>query len=155
MPNPNVTFSSGAVYTADQANRFPRGVMAYNTATASDTTVTAEEVQITGSSFTAVASRYYRITYVEPYVASNTANCVFTMRIRQTNLAGAVQNTFTTLNTVGSVFWGTHGICECVSTFSAGTVNVVATLTASAGTGQAIRSGTGYAFLLVEDIGPT
>ena len=25
--NPNTQFSSGAVYTADEANRFPRGVM--------------------------------------------------------------------------------------------------------------------------------
>ena len=152
--NPNTNFSSGAVLTAAQQNRFPRGVMAYNTATASDTTVTAEEVQITGSSFTAVASRNYRITYFEPYVASNTANCVFTMRIRQTNLAGAVQNSSTVLNTVGNVFFGTSGICQAVSTFSAGTVNIVGTLAASAGTGQAIRSATGYAMLLVEDIGP-
>ena len=155
MPNPNTAFSSGAVYTADQANRFPRGVMAYNTATATDATVTAEEVQITGSSFTAVASRNYRITYFEPSMSSNTANCVFTMRIRQTNLAGALQNSCAVLNTVGSVFFGTGGICQAVSTFSAGTVNVVATLSASAGTGQAGRGSTTYAFLLVEDIGPT
>ena len=155
MPNPNTNFSAGAVYTAAQANRFPRGVMAYNTATATDASVTAEEVQIIGSSFTAVASRNYRITYFEPYVASNTANCVFTMRIRKDSLVGAVQNSSTVLNTVGSVFFGTSGTCQCVSTFSAGTVNVVATLAASAGTGQASRSSTGYAFLLVEDIGPT
>lgn len=152
--NPNTDFSSGAILTAAQQNRFPRGVMARNTATASDTTVTVEEVQITGSSFTAVANRYYRITYLEPYLASNTANCVFTLRIRQTNLAGAIQNSATSLNTVGSVFFGTAGICEAISTFSAGTVNVVGTLQASAGTGQAVRSATGYAFLLVEDIGP-
>jgi hypothetical protein len=154
MPTPNTTFVSGAVLTAAQQNNFPRGVMAYNTATASDATVTAEEVQITGSSFTAVANRNYRITYFEPYVASNAANCVFTMRIRQTNLAGAVQNSCTVLNIVGSVFFGTSGICQAVSTFSAGTVNLVGTLAASAGTGQASRSATQYAMLLVEDIGP-
>lgn len=152
--NPNTDFSSGAILTADQQNRFPRGVMARNTATASDATITAEEVQITGSSFTAVANRFYRITYFEPYVASSGANCVFTLRIRQTNLAGAIQNSAASLNTVGNVFFGTSGICEAISTFSAGTVNVVGTLQASAGTGQASRTATQYAFLLVEDIGP-
>ena len=151
--NPNTDFSSGAILTAAQQNRFPRGVMARNTATASDATVTVEEVQITGSSFTAVANRYYRITYFEPYLSS-TASTVYTMRIRQTNLAGAIQNSCTVINTVGSVFFGTSGICEAISTFSAGTVNVVGTLTSSAGTGNASRSATGYAFLLVEDIGP-
>jgi hypothetical protein len=155
MPNPNVNFTAGAIYTAAQANRFPRGVMAFNTATANDNTVTTEEVQITGSSFTAVASRYYRITYFEPGMACNTANCVFTMRIRQTNISGTVLNSGATLNTVGNIFFGTTGILQSVSTFSAGTVNVVATLAASTGTAGAGRSATQYAFLLVEDIGPT
>ena len=89
--NPNTDFSSGAVLTAAQQNRFPRGVMAYNTATATDSSVTAEEVQITGSSFTAVANRYYRITYYEPNLIS-TASTGFGLRIRQTNLAGTVLN---------------------------------------------------------------
>lgn len=154
MPNPNTNFSTGAVLTAAQQNRFPRGVMAYNTVTTTDSTVTAEEVQITGSSFTAVANRYYRITYFEPYLASS-ASTVYTMRIRQTNLAGTLQNSCTVVNTIGSAFFGTFGTCQAVSTFSAGTVNVVGTLVSSAGTGNASRSSTQYAFLLVEDIGPT
>jgi hypothetical protein len=29
--NPNTQFSSGAVFTADEANRFPRGIMGYAT----------------------------------------------------------------------------------------------------------------------------
>ena len=152
--NPNTDFSSGAILTAAQQNRFPRGVMARNTATATDATITAEEVQITGSSFTAVANRYYRITYFEPNISGTNANTIYTMRIRQTNLAGAIQNSSVTLNPVASVFFATSGICEAISTFSAGTVNVVGTLQASAGTGNAGRSATSYAFLLVEDIGP-
>jgi len=155
MPNPNTTFSSGAVYTADQANRFPRGVMAYNAQTAGDNTITAEELQITGSSFTAVANRYYRITYFEPSLAGNTANMVFDMRIRQTNIAGAVQNNNRVLNNVGSIFVPTSGMVQAIVTLSAGTTNFVATLACSAGTGQAGRSSSIYAFLLVEDIGPT
>jgi len=147
--NPNTDFSSGSVYTADQANRFPRGVMARNTATASDTTVTAEEVQITGSSFTAVANRYYKITYFEPNPTSGTG--YFAFRIRQTNLAGTVLNT--AYQTVGAgIERQSHMIW--VGTFSAGTVNVVATAQQSAGTGSLVRSSTVVAYLLVEDIGP-
>lgn len=155
MPNPNTTFSTGQVLTSNQANRWPRGVMAYNAATASDPTVTAEEVQIVGSSFTAVASRYYRITYFEPNLAGNTANMVFDMRIRQTNIAGAIQNNSRVLNNVGSIFVPTSGTVQAVVTLSAGTTNFVATLSCSAGTGQAGRASNIYAFLLVEDIGPT
>ena len=150
--NPNTDFSSGAVLTAAQQNRFPRGVMAYNTATATDSSVTAEEVQITGSSFTAVANRYYRITYYEPNLIS-TASTGFGLRIRQTNLAGTVLNTFSVVN--ANLFLGHGGSCIAVSTFTAGSVNVVGTLQNIAGTGTATRSATAYAFLLVEDIGPS
>jgi hypothetical protein len=151
--NPNTDFSSGAVLTAAQQNRFPRGVMAYTAITTSDATVTAEEVQITGSSFTAVANRYYRITYYEPFLSS-TANTIFTMRIRQTNLAGTQLQSANVINASGTVFNGTEGICISISTFSAGTVNVVGTLQSSAGTGNASGGGPPYRFLLVEDIGP-
>ena len=155
MPNPNTNFSAVAVYTAAQANRFPRGVMAYNASIVSDPTITAEELQITGSSFTAVANRYYRITYFEPSLAGNTANMVFDMRIRQTNIFGAIQNNSRVLNNVGSIFVPTSGTVQAIVTLSAGTTNFVATLSCSAGTGQAGRGGGIFAFLLVEDIGPT
>jgi len=58
--NPNTNFSAGAVLTSAQQNRFPRGVMAFTKATASGA-INSEAVQITGSSFTAVANRYYKI----------------------------------------------------------------------------------------------
>ena len=152
--NPNTDFSSGAVLTAAQQNRFPRGIMAYNSAVATDSTVTAEEIMITGSSFTAVANRYYRVTYQEPSLASAGANAVFTLRIRLTNLAGAVQNEVRELNQSASTSIPTSGMCQAVVTLTAGTQNFVATLQCSSGTGQAQRSGTIIGFLLVEDIGP-
>ena len=155
MPNPNVDFTTGQTLLASQQNRFPRGIMAYNTVVLSDTTVTAEEVMITGSSFTAVANRYYRITYQEPSLASAGANAVFTLRIRLTNLAGAVQNEVRELNQSASIAIPTSGICQAVVTLTAGSQNFVATLQCSSGTGQAQRSGTIIGFLLVEDIGPT
>ena len=149
--NPNTDFSSGAVLTAAQQNRFPRGVMAYNEVTATDNTITAEELQIVGSSFTAVASRYYRITYFEPNLLGSVAG-TFTQRIRLTNLVGTLQQqSNVTMVTVGNAGAGT---CSTVVTLSAGSTVIVGTLQASAGTGIATRSATLKAWLLVEDIGP-
>jgi len=47
--NPNTDFSVSDVLTAAQQNRFPRGVVAYTTVTATDNNITTEETQITGS----------------------------------------------------------------------------------------------------------
>ena len=152
--SPNDDFTAGQILTATECNNFPRGVMAYNSVVVNDTTVTAEEVMITSSSFTAVANRYYRVTYLEPSVASAGANAVFTLRIRLTNLAGAIQNEVRELNQSASIAIPTSGMCQAVVTLTAGAQNFVATLECSSGTGQAQRSGTIIAFLLVEDIGP-
>jgi hypothetical protein len=151
--NPNTDFTTGAVYTADQANRFPRGVMAYNEVTADDLTITTEEVQITGSSFTAVANRYYRVTYYEPNVASSTATGFAIARLRLTNISGAIKQVCVVqlpTSNVSNAFFN----LQFVGTLSAGTTNFVAT--AQSGTGTAIndRAATSPAFLLVEDIGP-
>jgi hypothetical protein len=150
MPiSPNVDFSAGAVLTSAQQNRFPRGVMAFTTVTATDSTITSEEVQITGASFTAVANRYYKITYFEPGMsATNTSG---NARIRLTNLAGAVQQlqVFAVPSTGGGFV---HMVA--VTTLTAGTTNFVATLSSDSGTITASRSATRFAFLLVEDIGP-
>ena len=146
---PNTAFSSGAVYTADQANRFPRGVMQYNTNSATDASVTAEEIQITLPAFTAATGRLYRISYYEPGFGSS-VGAAMTMRIRLTNLSGAIQQTGTIYNT------GTqqqNGLITNVVSFTAGSIVLVATLQNSAGTGSANRSSTAQGILIVEDIG--
>jgi len=147
--NPNTDFTTGAVLTADQQNRFPRGVMALASVTASDTTITAEEVQVTSASFTAVANRYYRITYTEPDLYNGAGYMVG--RLRLTNLAGTQLQRFdNTLGTGNDRFM----VVVWVGTFSAGSTVVVATQTSSSGTGQAVRSATSPAQLVIEDIGP-
>ena len=147
--NPNTDFSSNTVLTAAQQNRFPRGVMALASVTASDTTITAEEVQVTSASFTAVANRYYRITYTEPDLYNGAGYMIG--RLRLTNLAGTQLQRFDNTQGTGNdrfmvVVW--------VGTFSAGSTVIVATQTSSSGTGQAVRSATSPAQLIVEDIGP-
>lgn len=59
--NPNTTFSSGAVLTADQMNRLPWGIVATASASSTDQTGITAVADVTGCSvtFTAVANRYY------------------------------------------------------------------------------------------------
>jgi hypothetical protein len=148
--NPNTDFSSGAVLTAAQQNRFPRGIMAYNTATGTDSTITVEEIQITAPAFTAVANRLYRIIYYEPGFGSSTPAAMI-MRVRLTNVTGGIQQEAIIENTGAQQ---TNGILIGYSTFAAGSTVLVATLQTNAGTGSANRSGVKFAILSVEDVGP-
>ena len=127
----------------------PRGIVALTTNTTSDSTITGtEEVQITGSSFTAIANRYYKITYYE--ADANTGTGYFTLRIRLTNLAGTVLQTCYETSGAGQ----DHAIpCIYIGTLTAGTTNVVGTAAMSTGTGIMARGATIQSYLLVEDIG--
>ena len=152
--SPNTTFVSGAILTAAQMNALPFGVVAFAKVTANDTSITAEEIQITSTSFTAIANRYYRITYYEPQVATSTSlNSVCTANIRLTNLAGAVQGNALAQTPVAAGLNFTIN-CVAVVTLSAGATTIVGTLQSSAGNASAFRGATNPAFLLVEDIGP-
>jgi hypothetical protein len=128
------------------------GVMAYNSSTSSDATVSSEEVQITGSSFTAVTGRLYKITYFEPDVFPTNASAYIAARIRLTNISGTLLNEcFEQLDVSGvtnrfiNLIW--------LGTITAGTQNVVATLQATGANGYASRGSSTKAFLFVEDIG--
>lgn len=147
---PNTTFFTGYTLTATQLNAFPRGIVALTSVTTSDSTITSEEVQITGSSFTAVANRYYRITYFEPGFGTSSSG-LMVMRVRQTNISGTVIQSSTIYNTG---IQQQSGILVAYTTFTAGTVSLVATLQNYTGTGSANRSSTTVAFLSVEDVGP-
>jgi hypothetical protein len=147
--SPNTNFSTGQVFTSAQANAFPRGIMAYNQVVASDLSITSEEVEITGSSFTAVANRYYKVTYFEPQLYGATTYMVSSIRL--TNISGtALQTSYPyiggAINVPNTLQW--------VGTLSAGATNFVATLSSASGTGQAYRASGEIAFLLVEDLGP-
>ena len=152
--NPNTDFSSGAVLTAAQQNRFPRGIMAYVESTSLDTYGTTEAVKLTAGAFTAVANRYYRFTYFEPTIqlASGTSQ-TSEMRIRQTNASGTVYS-FSQLQSESSTQTSQFGITQTVVTLAAGSYTLVATMKSSTGTPALFRSGN-RAFLLVEDMGPS
>ncbi len=148
--NPNTDFSAGAVLTASQQNRFPRGVMMYKTATANDS-FTVEEVEITGDVFTAVANRYYRITYFEPNL-NNASDSNTAMRVRLTNISGAIQGATYAFTRAGT--FSSTGLLIAYATFTAGSTTLVATLQSTVGTTTATRDTTFKAFLSVEDVGP-
>ena len=148
---PNIDFVTGAILTAEQQNRLPRGGMTFTAATVTDATVTAEEIQITSASFTADADRTYRLTYSEPQVISSLAG-VMILRMRFTNLAGALIGQASVTVAVAQQ----SGVAVAVRTLPAGATVVVATAQCTAGTGQCQRSAAGIgAYLLIEDIGGT
>ena len=154
--NPNVDFVAGNILTAAQQNQFPRGVMAFGQTTTSDTSITTEEVQVTASAFTAVANRYYKITYYEPAtINTSTDGNAFIMRIRLTNTAGTMYQTQYINQTNASLVGGT---CSTVITLSAGSTVIVGTAASGGLNSEARRSAVGGsygpAWIVVEDLGP-
>jgi hypothetical protein len=148
---PNTTFVSGAILTAAQQNAFGFGIVAFTQSTSSDTFTTAEKVMLTSTSFTAIANRYYKVTYYEPKQLSSAGTSESEARIRLTNISGAVQQTGY-IGTGSSVYQSQ--IVQVITTFSAGSTTVCATQTAATGTTTLARSATVKAFIMVEDIGP-
>jgi hypothetical protein len=124
--SPNDDFTAGQVLTATECNQFPRGVMAYAQSTTSDTTITAEETQITSTAFLPVLNRYYRVTYFEPDILGGT-----------TYVASKIKNGATTLQT-GYSYQGA-GIDRSLTTIWVGTfasavsTTLTATLTSAFG----------------------
>jgi hypothetical protein len=145
--NPNTNFTAGQILTADQQNRFPRGVMGYAQNTTDTGSQAAGFTQTAASvTFTAVANRYYRITYVEPLLNQVGAGGYVSMQIKNN----------TTLINSGAVSPATLAIgnLSCVQTFTAGSVTINAIFAVVTNNCRSIRSATEAAFLCVEDIGP-
>ena len=146
--NPNTDFTSGAVLTAAQQNRFPRGVMGYAEATANQNNFTTIITTLT-STFTAVANRYYKITYFERYLIGAGGATQVTLTL--TNGATVIQEAMVTTSTTS----GEAGTSMAIETFTAGSITINAKLTSTGGTSStAGRAATSPAFLLIEDIGP-
>lgn len=146
---PNTTFSS-ATLSSTQLNNFPRGVMTLTTNVTSAAAFSAETIQITSPSFTAVANRNYKITYFDPTLIGSAASTA-TLRLRLTNVTGTIlQQSNATINVVGN---SNAGHCVGIVTLTAGATVIVATLQANAGTVTPTRGATNFAFLSIEDIG--
>ena len=152
--NPNTDFSTGSILTADQQNRFPRGIMAQASGNGNLGITTTETVTMTANTFTAVANRYYRLTYFEPIATPNAgAGNYIQLRIRLNNATGTIyamgQSQATGATSGTAVMTVTS-----INTFTAGSVVLVATAQVNTGNGALYRSGDFLGRLIVEDIGP-
>lgn len=147
--SPNTDFTAGAVFTAAQANNFPRGVMAYVINTTTNPTVTTTLADVTGMTvtWTAVANRLYRVTFEgmignnsnsqNQYIFANSANTQLDQTFQE-NLA----NQFQVVN-YQYLFLG-----------SAGSTTVKLRAVAQAGTLTFYGTGTRSMSIVVEDLGP-
>ena len=151
--NPNTDFTAGQVLTSSQANRFPRGVVAFAENITPSGVVAVETLTATTASFTAVANRYYRISYIEPIMQyfSGTVNAVG-LRLRLTNITGTI------LQLAEIKMQSTtpaSGIVQVTTTLTAGSTVIVGTFAPfGGGSSNNFRSSTARAQVLVEDIGP-
>lgn len=147
----NTLFTAAAVLTAGQQNNFGRGLMATPaTSITGDTSITAEEVMLTYT-FTAVNNRNYLLVYHEPAIFGSVSG-YWAVRIRETNLTGTVVNTVNAPITTG----GNFGFARCETVYTAsssGSLTIVGTLQATAGTGQTQRTSTKFPQLYAIDIG--
>jgi len=148
--SPNTDFSSGAVLTAAQQNRFPRGVMAVGNKTTAQNGITTETEIVSSGTFTAVANRYYRITFTSYNNFKLTTSSV-QWRIRKTNTSGTV---LTRTNREVTNFTQNGVTVIYVGTLSAGAQNVIGSISVDAGSIQSEPNATQPSQIIVEDIGP-
>ena len=149
---PNTTFVAGTVLTAAQMNAFPFGICAY-TEPAATATFTTEQVLITTSSFTAIANRYYELTYFGPNMSNTVGGAVTAIRFRLTNLAGAILGE--SYNTFSTAVGGEAVTATRVKTLTAGATVIVVTAQAISGTGTSYVDTNNKPYLLIKDIGPS
>lgn len=151
--NPNTDFTVGQVLTAAQQNRFPRGIVAYGENSTSIGATAAETLSVTSSSFTAVANRYYKITYNEPTMIYATGTVSYIdLNIRLTNLVGTLfQNSGFLMDSANR----TSGIVSIVKTFTAGATVVCGCFNPEGGgTASSFHASNVLAQIIVEDLGP-
>ena len=151
---PNNTFVAGDVLTAAECNAFPFGVVALTTKTTNNA-ITTTETNFMTATFTAIANRYYRITYF----AANSGNSNgsgddnITFVIRNGSTTGATQLTQAVCNIIAGKNIGPNTVVA-VSTFAAGSQTIGQFAKITTGTGTTTATATAPMLLLVEDIGP-
>jgi hypothetical protein len=155
--SPNDDFTAGQVLTATECNQFPRGVMQF-ASSSTNYTLTATDTIATGmtATFTAVANRYYRITYYEPQVQTPAAVSGFVnLSIKETNAAGATVNYGRLTTSAVLTITGTVNTVAVVTYATAGSKTVVGVASVNVTTGAPTlqRSAAAPAIILVEDIG--
>ena len=151
---PNDLFTSGQILTAQECNQFPFGIVALASVNTATTVTTTEAVQITSTTFTALANRYYKITYIENTLSFGASLPGFvTQRIRLTGLGGTIyQSAF--IEPVLASGDGQNATISVVTTLAAGSTVIVGTSQTSSNTAT-LYGATGFTRqIVVEDMGP-
>ena len=148
MAGPNTTFTAGNVFTAAQANNFPRGLMA-TPATSVTTTTFTGETQMLAYTFSQVNGRSYLLQYFEPSLNGTAAGTV-TARIT-TGVAGTPYNSST--SPLAILISNTALVTVVYTSGTSGSLTIYATLAASSGTATATRSATRFPQLYAVDLG--
>ena len=151
--NPNTNFTAGSVYTADQANRFPRGVMGYVQNNTSNATVTGTEADVSGMTvtFTAEANRLYRVTFNCFYLQSDASSRLILVFADSANTAiNATQQ----VNPVASGY-GTLSYSYLFGLSSGGSITRKIRAQTTGGTVTIFGSATSTYSLVIEDMGPS
>jgi hypothetical protein len=151
---PNTTFVSGAVLTAAQMNALPWGIVSFVEKTTTTSTITTEAVMMTAPSFTAVASRYYRVSVIFPYneIDTVTAAQIYAKIRKGTTTAGTQLNqTVNYLTATGND--DKFMYCQWTGTLTAGAQQMVATFQAQSAA-SVVCSATAPAQMVIEDMGP-
>ena len=147
--SPNTNFTAGQILTATQQNQFPRGIMAIGNQTSTQNGITTETQIVASSSFTAVAGRYYRITFYAPQLFKTTSSFL-AFRIRKTNTAGT-QYQANYVNVPASTL--ANGMVVVVTTLDAGSQVIIGSIASDSGSVASEPSATNPAQIIVEDIG--
>ena len=144
---------SAWVEIASSDGKAPRGVMSFVEKTTSTTPVSTETVILTLPSFTAVASRYYRVTAFFPYIETTGGGAAFhELRIRKGTTTAGTQLQASVLYATATGSADFFMAIQWVGTLTAGAQQMVCTFTSSA-------SSTVYALatlpmqMTIEDIG--
>ena len=150
---PNTTFVANTVLTASQQNAFGFGIVALGTNAVASAAVSAETLSVTSNSFTAIANRYYKITYFEPTILYSTGTVSYVdLNIRLTSIAGTLKQNSSVLLSSANRNSGTVSI---VTTLTAGATVVVGCFDPEGGgTATAFRSASNLSYIIVEDVGP-
>jgi len=149
MAGPNTTFTAGNTYTANQANNFPRGLMATPATSVATPTTFTGETQMLAYTFSQVNGRSYLLQYFEPSLTCTAAGTV-TARIT-TGVAGTPYNSST--SPLAILISNTALVTTVYTSGTSGSLTIYATLTASTGTGTATRSATRFPQLYAVDLG--
>jgi hypothetical protein len=149
--NPNTNFTAGQILTADQANRWPRGVVGY-VQKATTQAVTADADLGMGITFTAEAGRIYKfsITIVTNATATPTPQSI----LRLWDGAAEVE---TSIQSIPGNGWQTRTLAFFVTGITAGSKTYSWRASSDAGSVSFYGNNTAASIgghAMIEDMGP-